>query len=63
MMQVAEHWGVAGCNPGQSSLAAVPAGLCHIYAFIIYLLGPTPCALNGLPHHGIQVERESQVSE
>ena len=58
ILQVAEHWGVAGCNPGQSSLAAVPAGLCHIYAFEIDLLGLTPCAINGLPHHGIQVQSQ-----
>ena len=49
ILQVAEYWGV------ESSLAAVPAGFCHIYACVIYLLGLTPCALNGLPHHGIQV--------
>ena len=32
ILQVAGYWGVAGCSPGQSSLAAVPAGFCHIYA-------------------------------
>ena len=56
ILQVAEHWGVAGCSPGQRSLAAVPAGFGHIHAFVICLLGLTPCALNGLPHHGIQVQ-------
>ena len=62
ILQVAEHWGVAGCSPGQSSLAAVPAGLCHIYAFVIDLLGLTPCAVNGLPHHGIQVQSQKVKS-
>ena len=56
ILLVAEYWGVAGCSPGQSSLAAVPAGFYHIYAFVICLLGLTPCALNGLPYHGIQVQ-------
>ena len=58
ILQVAEYWGMAGCSPGQSSLAAVLAGFCHIYAFVIYLLSFTPCALNGLPHHGIQVRSQ-----
>ena len=54
------YWGVAGCSPGQSSLAAVLAGFCYIYAFVIFV-GLTPCALNGLPHRGIQVQsRKSQ---
>ena len=61
ILQVAEYWGVAGCSPGQSSLAAVPAGFYHIDAFVIYLLGLTPCALNGLPYHGIQVQSQSQI--
>ena len=30
----------------------------YIYAYVIYLLGLTPCALNGLPHHGIQEESQ-----
>ena len=60
ILQVAEYWGVAGCSPGQSSLAAVPAGFYHIYAFVIYLLGLTPCALNGLPYHGIQVQNKAK---
>ena len=34
ILQVAEYWGVAGCSPGQSSLAAVPAGFCHIHLCI-----------------------------
>ena len=58
ILQMAEYWGVAGCSPGQRSLAAVPAGFYHIYAFVIYLLGLTPCALNGLPYHGIQVQNQ-----
>ena len=58
ILQVAEYWGVAGCSPGQSSLVAVPAGFYHIYAFVIYLLGLTPDALNGLPYHGIQVQSQ-----
>ena len=58
IVQVAEYWGVAGCSPKQSSLAAVPLGICHIFAFVIYLLGLTPCALNVLPHHGIQVQSQ-----
>ena len=58
-LQVAEYWGVAGRSPGQSSLAAVPAGFCHICAFVIFV-GLTPCALNRLPHHGIQVQSQSQ---
>ena len=33
----------------------------HIYAFVIYLLGLTPCALNGLPYHGIQVQSQVKV--
>ena len=53
---------VAGCSPGQSSLAAVPAGLCNIYAYVIYLLGLTPCALNGLTHHGIQEQSQKSKS-
>ena len=62
ILQVAEHWRVAGCSPGQSSLAAVPAGFCNIYAYVMYLLGLTPCALNGLPHHGIQ-EQSQKLDE
>ena len=60
ILQVAEHWGVAGCSPGQSSLAAEPAGFRHIHAYVIYLLGLTPCALNGLPHRGLQGRSQSQ---
>ena len=60
ILQVAEHWRVAGCSPGQSSLAAVPAGFCNIYAYETYLLGLTPCALNGLPHHGIQEQSQKK---
>ena len=59
---MAEHWRVAGCSPGQSSLAVVPAGFCNIYAYVIYLSGLTPCALNGLPHHGIQEQGQSSIS-
>ena len=51
---------MAGCSPGKSSLAAVPAGFCRIYAFAMYLLSLTPCALNGLPHHGIQVQSQKK---
>ena len=60
-LQVAGYWGVAGCSPGQSSLAAVPAGFCHIYAFVIFV-GLTPCAPNGLPHRGIQVQSQKSQS-
>ena len=63
ILQVSDHWVVAGCSPGQSSLAAVPAGLCHIYAFVTFLLGLTPCALNGLPHHCIQVQSQKKKSK
>ena len=45
-----ERGGVAGCGPGQSSLAAM-SPIC---------LRLTPCALNGLPHHGIQEQSQSQ---
>ena len=60
ILEVAEHWEVACCSPVPSSLAAVPAGLCRTYTFIICLLGLTPCALNGLPHHGIQVPSQKK---
>ena len=33
------------------------------YAFVIYLLGLTPCALNGLPYHGIQVQSQKSKSQ
>lgn len=40
-------------------LAAVPSGCCHFdYAYVIYLVRLTPCALNGAPHHGIQEQSE-----
>ena len=58
ILQVAEHWRMAGCSAGQSSLAAVPAGFCHIYAYVIYLLSLTPCTLNALLHHGIQEQSQ-----
>ena len=44
MLKVAEHWGMAGCSQEQSSLAAVPAGFCHLYAYVTNWLGLTPCA-------------------
>ena len=34
---------------------------CFIYAYAIYLLGLTPCALNGLPHHGIQEQSKKNI--
>jgi len=49
-----EYGGVAGCGQGQSSLAAI----CRILSPICLRL--TPCALNGLPHHGIQEQSQSQ---
>ena len=62
ILQMAEHWGVAGCSPRQSSLAAVPAGLYQLHAYVRFLLGSTPCALNGLPHHSIQEQSPKKNS-
>ena len=39
-------------------LQYLPDFVTFVYAFVIYLLGLTPCALNGLPHHGIQVQSQ-----
>ena len=39
----------------------VPAGFCHMYAFVIYLLGLTPCALNLLPHQAYRSKIKSNV--
>ena len=49
---------VADCSPRQCFLAAVPAGFYHLYAYAIFLLGLTPCALNRLPHHDIQAQSQ-----
>ena len=32
--QVAEHWRVGSCSPGQNSLVAVHGGYCHFYAYV-----------------------------
>ncbi len=45
-------WEVAAQD--KSSMAAVHGGFFQFYAYVKQLLGFTPCALNGLPHHGIQ---------
>ena len=47
ILQVAEHWGVAGCSPRQSSLTAVPTGSYHFYTYVIYLLGFIPAPSTG----------------
>ena len=61
-MQVAVHCTIGRLKPKAKVLAAVPDGLCHPYEYVIYLLGLTPCVLNGRALHGIRSKvNSSQV--
>ena len=57
---MAENWSVGSCSPGHNSLVAVHGGYGHFYAYVKVVFF-TPCALNGLPHHGVQEQSQEFV--